>query len=72
MNSKVPEIGRVARIVMSPCDIINDWRSARSSPSPSTIPKINAAAGKSSLRIRYPSKPNRPIIQTSNRVLLTL
>ena len=71
-NNKVPEIGRVARIVMSPCDIINDWRSARSSPSPSTIPKISAAAGKSSLRMKYPSKPKNPIIQTSKRLLLTL
>ena len=50
--NKTPDIGRVTRIAMSPWDIIKDWRSARSRESPSTIPKMSAAAGNSSLRIR--------------------
>jgi hypothetical protein len=43
--SMVAASGRSTRMAGSPCDIISDWRSARSMASPRTKPRINGADG---------------------------
>src|SRR5207253_720020 len=45
----VPPNWATVIIARSPCDIMSDWRSARSMLSPSTKPRINGAVGYFSL-----------------------
>src|SRR5262249_53887688 len=44
-DSITAEIGLDTRIDRLPCDIMSDWRSARSMPPPSARPRISGAAG---------------------------